>query len=341
MDRKNYVEKIAIVGAGGRIGKHITNSLLATGKHTITALTRPGSNPILPSDVTVLKVGYNNNDSLVRALRGQDVLIIILNISVPPETQHNLITAAAGAGVRWILPNEFGGDPFDPRKGEDTLIGAGKAQFREHIQRLGCNYVGIACGFWYEFSIGGGPNRFGFDFEEKRVIMMDGGGTRISTSTMPMVGRAVAALLSLRISRDDYDHDQDQDQDGDKGSGGGGGGGGASLEDFKNKAVYISSFTLSQQDMLQSILRVTGTRPEDWTITHTTAKQRWQSGQEMLKDGNMAGLVRLTYARAFFPDDPEDFEASKGLDNEVLGLVQEDLDEFTRTGMDTNLTHVK
>jgi hypothetical protein len=94
--------------------------------------------------------------------------------------------------------------------------------------------------------------------------------------------------------------------------------------------------------MLQSILRVTGTKPEDWTITHTTAKQRWKSGQDMLKDGNMAGFVRLSYVRAFFPDDPEDFKASKeGLDNEVLGLAQEDLDEFTRIGMHTHLTHVK
>lgn len=317
--------------AGGRIGKHITHSLLATGKHTITALTRPESNPILPPDITVLKVDYNNHDSLTNALRGQDVLIITLNISAPPETQHNLITAAATAGVSWILPNEFGGDPFDLRKGEDALIGAGKVQFREHIQRLGCNYVGIACGFWYEFSIGGGPNRFGFDFEDQSIIMMDGGGTRISTSTMPMVGRAVAALLSLRVSRSpDQDHDQD------------GKGGGASLEDFENKAVYISSFTLSQKDMLQSILRVTGTKLEDWKITNTTAKQRWESGHEMLKDGNMAGFVRLSYARAFFPDDPEDFERSRGsIHNEVLGLEEEDLDEYTRIGMDTKITHVK
>lgn len=250
-----------------------------------------------------------------------------------PEIQHNLIDAAAAAGVRWILPNEFGGDPFDVAKGEDAIIGAGKVRFREHIERLGCHYIGLACGFWYEFSIGGGPNRFGFDFDERSVIMMDDGTVKISTSTMPLVGRAVAALLSLRISPDDQDQ-------GDKKSGGA-----ASLDDFKNRAVYISSFTLSQQDMLQSVLRVTGTRPEDWKITRTTAKERWKSGQELFKNGDMAGFVRLSYARAFFPDDPQNFKmrtsSRGGLDNEVLGLAQEDLDEFTRLGLDTKLTHVK
>lgn len=62
----------------------------------------------------------------------------------------------------------------------------------------------------------------------------------------------------------------------------------------------------------------------------------------MLKNGDMAGFVRLSYARAFFPDDPEDFEKNRGrLGNEVVGLAQEDLDEFTRLGMGTKLTHVK
>jgi hypothetical protein len=323
------VDKLMRRQAGGRIGKHITQALLETGRHNITAITRPDSDHVLPSGVTVIKVDYNDQDSLVNALKGQDVLIITMNIMAPPDTQHKLIDAAAAAGVAWVLPNEFGGDPFDAEKGEDGIIGAGKVRFREQIEKLGkSNYIGVACGFWYEFSLGGGSNRFGFDFDEKSLVMMDEGRVKISTSTMPHVGRAVAALLSLKISPDDRD---------------GQSGASASLTDFKNKAVYISSFTLSQQDMLESVLRVTSSKLDDWKITHTTAKDRWKSGQEMFKKGNMAGLVRLSYARSFFPDDPENFEtgSSRGLDNIVLGLPQEDLDEFTRIGIDTKLTWVK
>jgi hypothetical protein len=72
----------------------------------------------------------------VHAPHGHDSLIITLDISAPPEIQHYLISTATAAGVAWTLPNEFGSDHFDLRKGEDALIGAGKVQFREHIQRL-------------------------------------------------------------------------------------------------------------------------------------------------------------------------------------------------------------
>jgi tryptophan synthase beta chain len=95
------------------------------------------------------------------------------------------------------------------------------------------------------------------------------------------------------------------------------------LRNFKNEAVYISPFTVSQQDIPESALHVTGTKLEDWKITHTMVKERWKSSQDILENGNVAGFVRLFYARAFYPDGLEDFEKSRGrLDYEVLGLAQ-------------------
>lgn len=294
---------------------------MKTGKHILTAITRHDSDNTLSDGLTVIKVDYNNQESLVEALTGQDVLIITMNNMAPPDTQTKLIDAAAAAGVPWVLPNEFGGDPYDVQKGKDGIVGAMKVPFREQIERLGkSNYIGLACSFWYEFSLGGGPNRYGFDFDDRSLVIMDDGKTKINTSTMPQVGRAVASLLSLKILPDDKD---------DKST---------NLVDFKNKAVYISSFTVSQQDMLDSVLRVTGTKLDDWKITHTTAKDYWKSGQEVFKAGDVAGFIRLLYARAFFPDDPENYETTKGLHNEILGLPQEDLDEFTKFGIETRLT---
>lgn len=40
---KNHVENIAIVGAGGNMGSYITQELLKTNKHKITAVTRAES----------------------------------------------------------------------------------------------------------------------------------------------------------------------------------------------------------------------------------------------------------------------------------------------------------
>jgi len=54
----------------------------------------------------------------------------------------------------------------------------------------------------------------------------------------------------------------------------------------------------------------------------------------MLQSGNRVGFGQLLYARAFYTDNAGCFEKTVGLDNERLGLVEEeDLDEFTRVAV--------
>lgn len=281
----------------------------------MTAITRTDSTNTFPSGVVIKKVDYADQTSLVSALQGQDALIITMSVFAPPDTQTKLIEAAAAAKVPWILPNEFGGDPLDVEQGNDNFLGAGKAKSRQHIEDLGkSSWIGIACGFWYEFSLAGGAVRYGFDFKEKSLIMFDEGQTKICTSTMPQVGRAVAALLSLKI--------ESQEE------------GGVSLAThFKNKPLYISSFTVGQGDMLESVLRVTGDEMKDWKITKVPVKEYYKSAVEEFQKGNRMGFPKLLYSRAFFPESSADFGATKGLHNDVLGLPKEDFDEFTKLGV--------
>jgi hypothetical protein len=96
----------------------------------------------------------------VEALKGQDVLIITMNVLAAPDSSKKLIKAAADAGVPWILPNEWGSDASNPEAGADVMIYAPKKADREYIEELGVSsWIGIACGFWYEFSLGGGDVR--------------------------------------------------------------------------------------------------------------------------------------------------------------------------------------
>ncbi|KAK9240597.1 hypothetical protein V1525DRAFT_416737 [Lipomyces kononenkoae] len=313
---ENHIKNVAVVGAGGTVGKFITEALLKTGKHNVTAITRQDGSSILPAGVNVAKVNYDDQSSLVVALQGQEVLVITMGVTAPAGQQNKLIEAAATAGVPWILPNEFGGDPLNNEIGNDIFLGPAKAKYRDYIEQLGkSSWIGIACGFWYEFSLGGGPNRYGFDFNNRTITLMDNGTTKINTSTWSQCGRAVASLLSLKILRDSEDDTR------------------PCLANFKNKCVYISSFTVGQKDMLDSVLRVTGTSITDWNVTHTTAQERFQSGQEDFRHGNLEGFVRLLYSRDFFPESNGNFEATKGLHNDILGLPDEDLDEFTKIGI--------
>ena len=100
----------------------MTEALLKTGKHTITAITRAESENKLPEGVFTKKVNYNDSETLVEALRGQDALVITLSGRTPKETEIQLIDAAGKAGVAWILPNEWSPDTANEALVKDVFL---------------------------------------------------------------------------------------------------------------------------------------------------------------------------------------------------------------------------
>ncbi|KAJ7600360.1 putative isoflavone reductase family protein [Mycena floridula] len=312
----NYIEKVAIVGAGGQMGSYIVEALLKTGKHRVTAVTRADSTSKLPAGVEVKKVNYDDSASLVAALQGQDALIITMNVMSPPGQSAKLIEAAAAANVPWVLPNDYGTDPTQAKLGEDTMLGPPKEADRKLIEKLGkSSWVGVTCSFWYEYSLGGGPALYGFDFKNRSVTFYDKGNQKINTTTWPQTALAVARLLSLKVNPDDAN---------DKST---------TLSQFRNKPLYVSSFLLSQKDMFESVLRVTGTKESDWKIEYEATEARFASGLAVLKGGDRRGFAKALYARVFYPDGSGNYEDRHGLHNDILGLPKEDLDEFTKVAI--------
>ncbi|KAK8002939.1 hypothetical protein PG989_002658 [Apiospora arundinis] len=308
----SHIKNVAIVGATGTVGSYIVDELLKAGKHQVTAITRHDSTAVIPNDVKVAKVDYADHDSLVAAMKGQDALIITMSVRAPKESQFELIDAAADAGVRWILPNEWGLDQANEKFTDEAFPGSPSRAVRKRIEEKGvASWIGIVCGFWYDFSLGGSPARFGFDFNNRSVVFFDEGTQPINATTFPQVGRAVARLLALPTEKSGQNC-------------------GSSLADLRNSYVYISSFCVSQKDMLESALRVTGTRLGDWTVRREDSAERYAQSMQMMKAGNMVGFVQAMYTRTFFPNDDGNFEKSRGLHNELLGLPVEDIDEFTK-----------
>ena len=150
------------------------------------------------------------------------------------------------------------------------------------------------------------------------MTFFDDGNTQISTSTWPQVGRAVARLLSLKVLPDDANDTSPY------------------LSKYNNRVVYASSFLVSQRDMLDSVLRVTGAKESDWTITHEDAVKRFDRGRELLSKGNMVGFVMLLYTRVFYQNGGGDF--SDKLDNDLLGLPKENLDDATAIAVNMALS---
>lgn len=187
------------------------------------------------------------------------------------------------------------------------------ADARDEIESLGVSkWIVLSCGFWYEFSLGGTADRYGFDFHNRSIVLFDDGKTKINTSTWAQCGRAVASFLSLKLLPED---------EGDKSP---------AIEKWANGVFFASSFLVSQMDMFESAKRVTGTTDADWTITHENSGERYKNAVQDLQKGDMKGFVRLLYTRMFFPNGDGDYESSKGLQNDILGLPKEDLDEATK-----------
>ena len=187
------------------------------------------------------------------------------------------------------------------------------------IKELGkSSFIQVTCGFWYEWSLSI-PVAYGIDSLKHEAVLFDEGETKITTTTWPQVGRGVAALLGLPTQPE-------------------GGNTEHCLEHFKNKHVYIGSFTVSQKDMLDSAVRVTGTKLEDWKITKEPAKQRYYGGLEAMKTGDRSGFAKQMYTRVFYPDDSGNHEKTRGLANELLGLPKEDLDEATKAAIERQKT---
>lgn len=228
------------------------------------------------------------------------------------DEADRLIKAAAEAEVPWILPNEFGYNSDNDAVNKDTLTGFPKKAQRKLIEELGkSSWIGVATGYWYEYSLSVGGWSFGFDIKNKEVTFYDEGDVKIHTSTWPQTGKAVANLLSLPITSDDASE--------------------TTVSSFRNKFAFISSFHVSQQDIFASLLRVTGTTRDEWKISNQPSAARFAFGKQMLQNGDRRGFGLALYARTFFPDGAG---THPGNANALLAIPEtEDLDEYTATAV--------
>ena len=259
---------------------------------------------------------YNDHSALVDTLKGHDALVITLAVNAPQDLQQRIIRAAADADIPWIVPNEWGVDTANEAMVNDMLLAERVIPIRRLISQLGkSSWIVVATGFWYEWSLSF-PNAFGFDFQNKSVTFFDEGEARMNVSTFSQIGRALAGLFSLKVRPNGSDDMS------------------PCLENFKNGWVYPTSFCVNQKDMLASIMRVTKTTAEDWTIKKEPTKQRYEAAMQNLRNGDTSAFTRILYSRGFYPDEPANIEKWRGGNhNDILGLHEEEIDEYTKAGI--------
>lgn len=233
----------------------------------------------MPKGLSVAEVDFDDHASLVSALKGHDALIISLSVTAPRDTQSKLVKASAEANIKWIMPNEYGVNASDESIANDTMIGIGARHVRKEIEQAGLSWVSLTCSFWLEWSLANGPLGYAIDIPSKTVLFFDDGKTKISTSTWPQCGRAIAALFALKIS---------PDGPADKS---------LCLDNYRNKPCFIESFNISQRDMLDAVERVTETTDKDYVINSIAPEKRWQHAKDIMQKGVFFGFNKALYSR--------------------------------------------
>lgn len=284
------IKSVAIAGASGSLGTPITKALLEAG-FTVTALTRPDSKSTFPSGVKVSPVDYTSKSSLQTALQGHDALISTL-ASMAAGHQIQMIEAAVAAGVKRIIPAEFGSNTMNPRT-RALPVFKDKVEAEELLQRLcGENerkttYTLVLNSAFLDWGIDTG---FLIDAKNKTYELMDGGNRHFTTTPLSFIAAGVVAILQRPDAT-------------------------------ANKAIYLQGARLTQRKFLEIVQRVVGS--ESWTVSEVDSQQLEKGAYEALQanPANVPGwvfpMLKLSiYAEGFGGDFGEQGER----DNEMLGL---------------------
>ncbi|KAL8727693.1 MAG: hypothetical protein Q9166_005866 [cf. Caloplaca sp. 2 TL-2023] len=288
------LKNVIIIGASGNVGKPVVDALLKAG-FNVTALTRKGSSATFPSDVKVQNVDDDYPyDQVLAAFKGQEAVINLL----PPVSveQHNSIAdAAAEAGIKRIIPSEFGSDTSNPKIVELIPLFGGKAAITEYLktkESSGLSWTAVINGAFFDWGLYTGF--LGFDLKNHTATIFDAGNAPVNATNLADVGQSIVSILSKP-------------------------------DETANKFVFIQSVKTDQNQILAALEKSTGTK---WTVNKQSATEARQTGGEKLGKGDMSGIPDLITGGIYSGEPAADYATTRGLTNDLLGLKESPLQEL-------------
>ncbi|KAF2009474.1 NAD(P)-binding protein [Aaosphaeria arxii CBS 175.79] len=279
-------KNIAIAGGTGYLGSKTLSALCASKKYTVTLLThdrnhRPSSTP-----AAVIEVDYSSEESLIAALKNQDVLISVLGKTAMP-LQGKLIDAALTVGVRRIIPSEFGSNLQNP-KSRTYPTYASKVAVEEQLVR-GCRdsrstytFIYTNCLFDWAISTRGALL---LNSSLQMIPVYDGGDNTFSATTTETVGRIVVAVL---------EH----------------------FKETANQSIFAHDFTISSNEILKIAREVAS--DVEWTVSHVNTKEAETRARMAISTGvTWEVFYGFAVRAAFAPGYGGLFD---GEDNKMLGI---------------------
>ncbi|KAF4774655.1 NmrA-like family protein [Colletotrichum scovillei] len=291
-------KSVLLVGANGTLGAKILDSLVAAKSFKLSALKRAGSKSTIayPADqVQVIEIDNDlSYEGLKKAFTGQEVVIVSFRLR--DLDQHlRIAEAASAAGVKHFMPADFGSiDADNPRARELIPLYRWKRAVRQKAQELADKnpdfaWTGIVCGHFFDWGVKEGFLHAYLD--TKKIDVIDGGDIKASVATLPRVGEAVVRILNLGVT-----------------------------EVTKNKTLFIQSFCITQNELLQSLEKATGAK---WTVNKVKSESFIAEHKVKADAGDAEAIEDLVFAVGQLDANwtkRDDFAMKS------LGLEDEDLD---------------
>ncbi|KIV90447.1 hypothetical protein PV10_07754 [Exophiala mesophila] len=282
------LNQVLLIGACGNLGtlvlKHLLSSPFA---FRVTVLTRASSvnSHVFPPSVRVITVSDDYPVDEVREAF-QDIDVVIAAVSMTAmHHQYKLIDAAVAAGVKRYFPTEFGLDSIPDWLLELRPMFRTKHDVRDYLitkEKVGLSWTSIVCNVFFEMGIKSGF--FGFLWDEKKAVLIDGGGSEWPATTLETV--AIAMVRAIEKS-----------------------------EDTKNKVLLIQDFPCSQKEILQAIRNITGDR---WTVENRVYEEWLDEAKNEVRSGDNKALTKLTFASVL--ETASDWESRPEYANRMLAL---------------------
>ncbi|GKT82166.1 nmrA-like family protein [Colletotrichum tofieldiae] len=150
-------------------------------------------------------------------------------------------------------------------------------------------WTGIVCGHFFDWGVKEGFLHAYLD--KKKIDVIDGGNIKASVATLPRVGEAVVRILNLGVT-----------------------------EVTKNKTLFIQSFCITQNELLHSLEKATGSK---WTVNKVESESFIEEHKKKADAGDAEAIEDLVFAVGQL-----DANWTKRADFAMkpLGLEDEDLD---------------
>lgn len=288
-------KRILVVGATGSIGSIMLQALVKESSFTVSALQRASSKGKLPPKVRVITIEDSYpSDALVAAFSGQDAIINCMT-SLAISDQFRFVDAAVEAKVKRYVASEYGLNNNKPEARALNSVFREKGEVQDYLrskEATGLEWMAIACGMWIKWSA---LHQFlGMHIKEKKFVLWDDGNGWFSTTTEDNTALAMVNALSKK------------------------------WEDTKNKVIWLSDFTITQNILLEAIERVGGLK---LAVEKVDSYQLIEKKQAEVAAGDSNAIYALIETGFVTGRFGGHLEKEGTIMNEILGLPKKTLDD--------------